>query len=262
MNIPVFTSNQPRHLALIRSLAAIGDTVFAIQECTTVLPGILKDGSSGSSDIMRAYFAKMLAAEGRIFGALEMSAPNVRTMSLQMGDVSSLPLSTLREALNADVIVVFGASWIKGQLIDALIERKALNIHMGISPYYRGSACNFWALYDGNPDLVGATIHLLSKGLDSGDMLFHALPPREACEPFDLGMYAVAAAHQKLAEAIAHNRILDAKPIPQDKSLEIRYTRNSDFTDAIAAEYLARSLDADTIGKLLASAPERHAILR
>jgi len=43
---------------------------------------------------------------------------------------------------------------------------------MGISPYYRGNDCNFWALNDNNPHLVGSTIHLLSKGLDNG---FHVV---------------------------------------------------------------------------------------
>ena len=46
---------------------------------------------------------------------------------------------------------------------------------MGVSPYYRGTDCNFWALYDGNPHLVGSTIHYLSKGLDNGPMLYHTL---------------------------------------------------------------------------------------
>ena len=46
---------------------------------------------------------------------------------------------------------------------------------MGISPYYRGTDCNFWAMYDNNPHLVGSTIHLLTKGLDSGPILYHAL---------------------------------------------------------------------------------------
>ena len=50
---------------------------------------------------------------------------------------------------------------------------------MGISPYYRGSACNFWALYDKNPQFVGATIHYLSEGLDDGDILFHVLPSKK-----------------------------------------------------------------------------------
>ena len=51
-------------------------------------------------------------------------------------------------------------------LINFLIKKKTINIHMGISPYYRGSDCNFWAMYDNNLHLVGGTVHLISKGLD------------------------------------------------------------------------------------------------
>ena len=73
----------------------------------------------------------------------------------------------------SDLYIVFGSSYIKGRLINFLIKNKAINIHMGISPYYRGSDCNFWSLYDNNFHLVGGTVHLISKGLDSGPILFH-----------------------------------------------------------------------------------------
>ena len=76
----------------------------------------------------------------------------------------------LQAALSSDIYIVFGASFIKGWLVDFLIKNKAINIHMGLSPYYRGSSCNFWAMYDNNPNYVGATIHYLSKGLDSGEI--------------------------------------------------------------------------------------------
>ena len=58
-------------------------------------------------------------------------------------------------------------------MADFLLKKKAINIHMGISPYYRGADCNFWAIYDKNPSLVGATIQLLSKKLDYGLILYH-----------------------------------------------------------------------------------------
>jgi hypothetical protein len=128
---------------------------------------------------------------------------------------------------------------------------------MGVSPYYRGSSCNFWALYDGNPDLVGATIHMLSRGLDSGKMLFHALPEPTVCDPFLLGMRAVRAAHNALAEEIAAGTLMNHPPEAQDKVLEIRYTRNSDFTDEVARDYLSRGVDAAKIGELLAARPHR-----
>jgi methionyl-tRNA formyltransferase len=167
-----------------------------------------------------------------------------------------LDLDVISEALAADVFVVFGASYIKGRLVDFLIEHQALNIHMGVSPYYRGSSCNFWALYDNNPALVGSTVHFLSKGLDSGSILFHALPKPGAVEPFVFTMSAVRAAFNGLLDSVKTGSWKSIEPIPQDRTKEIRYTRNSDFTDAVADEYLKRGLTSDALAKQLADAPE------
>ena len=43
----------------------------------------------------------------------------------------------------SDVYVVFGTSYIKGEIVDFLVKQKAINIHAGVSPYYRGTDCNF-----------------------------------------------------------------------------------------------------------------------
>ena len=132
-------------------------------------------------------------------------------------------------------------------LIDFLVEKNAFNIHMGLSPYYRGTSCNFWALYDENPAYVGATIHMLSKGLDSGDMLFHCVPNLEKNDtPFDFTMRSVAVAFKGLVGAIEGEQIFSMSRIKQDKSQEIRYTKNSEFTDLIAKEFMDRKLDLHT----------------
>ena len=117
---------------------------------------------------------------------------------------------------------------------------------MGISPYYRGSSCNFWALYDDNPAYVGATIHMLSKGLDSGDMLFHCLPKaNDEQNPFDFTMRSVAAAHFGLCKSIGDTSIFTMDRVGQDKKDELRYTRNSDFTDDVARDFLNRQFLVD-----------------
>ena len=85
----------------------------------------------------------------------------------------------MKDLLKSDLYIFFGSSYIKGPLVNFLIKKKAINIHMGISPYYRGADCNFWAMYDGNSHLVGATIHMLSKGLDSGAILYHAMSKKK-----------------------------------------------------------------------------------
>ena len=47
----------------------------------------------------------------------------------------------------------------------------ALNIHMGVMPYYRGTDCNFWAINDMQFNKVGASLMLLSKKIDNGKVL-------------------------------------------------------------------------------------------
>ncbi len=237
MKIAVFTANQPRHFSLIRRLANIAEEVVACQECYTLFPGHVADFYR-KSDVMRLYFDFVRRAEEEVFEPISLLPRNVRVLSLRDGDINKLPVDTFLEFLSADFIVVFGATYLKGALCEALIARNAINIHMGVSPYYRGSGCNFWAMYDGNYDMVGATIHRLSAGLDSGSMLFHAFPEAADDDPWRHGMRAVAAAHKTLALAIASNELACMQPVGQDRSKQIRYTKTSEFTDEVAQAYL------------------------
>lgn len=239
MKITIFTSNQPRHTSLIERMARFADQVVAIQECSTVFPGQVADFFR-KSPVMRDYFARVIQAEQTVFGPPRPLPANVRSFPIRMGDLNMVDMQWLGEAMSSDVYVVFGASYIKGPLVEHLVARRAINIHMGVSPYYRGSSTNFWAMYDRRPQYVGATIHLLSSGLDSGPMLYHAFPHAAEVDPFIYGMLAVKAAHVSLTDRVRDGTILQLDPVSQDRSLELRYTRNADFTDAVAAEYLAR----------------------
>jgi folate-dependent phosphoribosylglycinamide formyltransferase PurN len=252
VRITVFTNNQPRHLSLIGGLAKIATEVIAIQECTTIFPGVVADFFR-KSPVMQAYFSRVIAAENEVFGSVRFSPRNVRTLSIRDGDLSRMTTESLGDALQSDIYVVFGASYITGPLLEILVARRAVNIHMGVSPYYRGSSCNFWAMHDGNPQLVGATIHLLSSGLDSGPILFHALPKPEAVDPFVFGMRAARAAHHCLIEQIASGSLAALAATPQDKSKELRYTRNAEFTDEVAQGYLSRNIGPGDLERMLRS---------
>ena len=254
MRITVFSSNQPRHISLARELEKIAEAVFFLSEVNTVFPGKIADFFK-KTEVMQHYFDYVIKSEQNVFGEIGFLPNNVRTLSVKSGDLNLLARDQLEEALQSDVYVVFGASYIKGWLIDFLVQNNALNIHMGISPYYRGSSSNFWALYDNNPSYVGATIHMLSKGLDSGDMLFHCLPKFvDGDTPFDFTMRSVLAAHYGLCESISDGSIFSMEHVSQDKSKELRYTRNSDFTDEVADDFLKRQYSIDK--RSLLSYPE------
>lgn len=236
-SIAVFTSNQPRHIALVERLSALAETVYVVQECTTVFPSRVESPFAEKGPRQR-YFERMTAAEAALFGEPRFGPGNAHHLALARGDLSAVEPGRIAPALDADVTVVFGASYIKRPLVGLLVERRAINLHMGLSPYYRGSASNFWALYDRRPEMVGATAHLLSEGLDTGDVLFHALPPPRVLDPFLLGMKAVESAFDGLARFLRSGELDRATPVPQDGNLELRYSRQRDFTDDVAREYL------------------------
>lgn len=244
MRVAVFTSNQPRHLALLERVSGICDEVFTVQECMTAFPGKVQDFYR-KSDTMQRYFGRVIAAEREVFGDLRFLPANVRQLALKTDDLNLLDPGLLLPALQADAIIVFGASFIREPLLSLLVDNRAYNIHMGVSPYYRGSSCNFWAMYDDRPDYVGATIHSVSRGLDAGPILFHAFPEPVAVDPFVYGMRCVRAAQIALCDRLLEGTLSALKPEPQDRSREIRYTRTAEFTDEVAERYLANLPTAD-----------------
>ena len=183
MKITLFTSSLNRHNYLVNLLSQICDELFVVQEVKEVNNGIERKYDPNSK-IMMTYFKNVEKAQIKFFGNSLANNNNIKILSIKSGDLNKYKLETLKEFLRSDYYVVFGSSFIKGELIDFLIKKRAINIHMGVSPFYRGTDCNFWALFDNNPHLVGATIHLISKDLDNGPILFHAMSKLKD-NPFD-----------------------------------------------------------------------------
>ncbi len=246
MKITLFTSNKNRHNYLINLLSEVSDELFVIQECVTIFPGIVL-GHYQVSPIMKKYFENVNNAQSNLFGNsyVNNKKKNIKIFPMIMGDLNQCSLNLFSDFLQSDVYVVFGSSYIKGELADFLVKQKAINIHAGVSPYYRGTDCNFWALYDDNPHLVGTTIHLLSKGLDSGPMLYHAMSNLKS-NPFEYTMSTVKSAFHSIAERIKDGSIFTIKPIFQDKIKEVRYSKKSEFSEELVKEYFEKKIDLNS----------------
>ena len=235
MTVTVFTRDSARHIALVNKLVTVTNAVHAVIESSP--PSV---NAPPKSPVMTEYFSRVQQAEDHIFGSSITLDSRVNTQLIAPGQLNQLAPQQLQAALETDYVVVFGSSYIKGWLADALIAKNAVNLHMGISPQYRGSACNFWALFDNNPQFVGATIHRLAKGLDTGSVIQHVHPEFTGQNLFHFSMQAVATGHDALAALILNNKLQSVIPEPQDQQLEIRYSKNADFTDEVAASFLKR----------------------
>ena len=243
MKITLLTSNKNRHNYLINLLSTISDELFVIQECDTIFPGVIP-GRYQASPIMKKYFENVNNVEFKLFGNSYVNnlKKNIKILPMLSGDLNKCPIDLLSDFLKSDIYVAFGSSYIKGELIDFLVKQRAINIHAGVSPYYRGRDCNFWALYDDNPHLVGTTIHLLSKGLDSGPMLYHAMSNIKT-NPFEYTMSTIKSAFHSIAERIKDNSIFKINPVIQDKIKEIRYSKKNEFNEEIVKEYFKKEIN-------------------
>jgi len=72
--------------------------------------------------------------------------------------------------LKPDLLVCYGSSLIESNLLQEFSGR-FLNVHLGLSPYYRGSGTNVWPLINNEPDMVGATFMHIDAGIDTGEII-------------------------------------------------------------------------------------------
>jgi hypothetical protein len=246
MRITLFTSNKNRHNYLINLLSEVCDQLYVIQECGTIFPGIVS-GHYQASRIMKKYFENVNNAQSRLFGNsyINNKKKNIKILPMLSGDLNQCSMNLLSDFLKSDVYLVFGSSYIKGELVDFLVNQKAINIHAGVSPYYRGTDCNFWALFDDNSHLVGATIHLLSKGLDNGPMLYHAMSNLKT-NPFEYTMSTIKSAFHSIAERIKDGSIFKIKPLAQNKVKEIRYTKRKNFSEEAVEQYFEKKINLNS----------------
>lgn len=91
-------------------------------------------------------------------------------------------LAILREA-KPKVVAVFGTRMLKAETL-AAINAPFINYHAGLNPKYRGQSGAYWALRLGDKEHVGLTIHLIDRGVDTGDVLYQTKSAFEANDTF------------------------------------------------------------------------------
>jgi len=87
------------------------------------------------------------------------------------------------QARDPAVVLVNGTRIIRRHVLDA-VGAPFLNTHAGITPRYRGVHGGYWALWNGEPEQFGVTIHEVDPGVDTGAVLHQARPVPSAMDSF------------------------------------------------------------------------------
>lgn len=79
---------------------------------------------------------------------------------------------------NPSLIIVNAVSIIDNKLLDIYKDR-IINVHAGLSQYFRGVGCNVWAIYYEKIEYIGITIHIVNDKIDDGPIIVQAKPQLE-----------------------------------------------------------------------------------
>lgn len=196
-----------------------------------------------STDIVLDHIEKRDKAEKQYFDkdySELLKAHNVR--EIEKGQSNSVEIFDWIKNIDPDIIVLFGSSVIRDPLL-SFYDKRIINIHLGLSPYYRGTATNFWPMAHAKPECVGATIHLAVEKVDAGAILAQARPDIEEGDTVhDIGCKTIIAGAKAMARAVEAYVNKQTKGIIQTKE-ELKNSvlcKRDDFNEQAVKEMLSK----------------------
>lgn len=76
--------------------------------------------------------------------------------------------------LQPDIIVVNGTTILRSIILDST-STPLINIHLGMTPMYRGVHGMYWALVNDDRENAGVTVHFIDKGVDTGKIICQSM---------------------------------------------------------------------------------------
>lgn len=170
-------------------------------------------------------------------------------------DINAPAVQRRLEEAGADLLVDHGTAIVKPPVIET--TPLALNLHWGLSPYYRGTNCTEWALLHWDPYNIGVTVHRLAQRIDGGDIVGQArvdIDPRDT--PLSINMKLTAAGTDIMISAI--NRLAAGGSLtcaPQDLN-QGHLTLNRQWSGELRS-HIHRLAASGDIQKMLAKPSRR-----
>ena len=175
MKVVLLTSDSLRHKYIAHCLNEQLDLALIVTEEKS--PAIESTDSLNESDaqFVDEHFKGRAASEQHYFGEYINFPDKVVHKEVKHGAINSDAVYELICNYEPDRIILFGTSIIKNPLLSAF-DHKIINLHLGLSPYFKGSATNLFPIYHKQLECIGATIHVATAKVDEGPIL-HQLRP-------------------------------------------------------------------------------------
>ena len=233
MKIVVLTSNSLRHKFLANTLSSYCDDALIISECK---PQTSSFDDSKNYTKIENHFLLRDKTEKSFFPNDNYFIP--KTLPILYKEVNSPYVYEVIKNFKPDILIIFGSSIIKEPLLSLLPTGHIINLHLGISPYYRGSGTNFWPFVNNELEYLGSTILHLDAGIDTGDIICHVRPKIELNDNVHtLGCKIIKSSVESLIKII---KLLDeGKKLNRVKQWDVkdRYYKTKDFDENALSKY-------------------------
>ncbi len=131
----------------------------------------------------------------------DMTPPGAQLPQMEVESHNGDDTAGALAAIRPQVVVLAGAPILQPHILEK--APVFLNVHAGITPRYRGAHGAFWAVWEGQPDLAGVTVHVVDRGIDTGGIVAQAtIAPSADDTPRTLVAKQTAAAVPLLIEAV------------------------------------------------------------
>ena len=222
MRAVVLTSNKPRHAYFAETVAREFDVKLVIRE----KKGAYYSGAIAEDPLIAEHFDRLEKSEEEYFGKARW--PKVNTIDCDRSAVNELDNARLAVDVRPDVIFLFGTTILGTEWLVPFPGR-IINLHLGLSPFYRGSATLFWPVAKGELECVGATIHLAEKKVDAGPILARVKPKLAIGDSYyDIANKTIRRAIDELPKVAQRYLAGTIRPTVQDLAGGVVY-RKADF---------------------------------
>jgi folate-dependent phosphoribosylglycinamide formyltransferase PurN len=173
-NIVLLIGNHTRHIYFadkIHSKFPLSGIIIEKRE--NIIPKIKNIYEKKDIKNFNKHFANRDYFEKKYFNNTKL--PNVDRIEIISPKKNSKKIINFIKKMKPSLVILFGASVLSKKILDSM-PLQTINLHAGLAPYYRGSACNFWPFYFLSPHHAGYTYHKVEKEVDKGNIILHSLP--------------------------------------------------------------------------------------
>jgi len=230
MKVLLISGNHPRHLFVQETFLENKMVCKAIvMERENLIPSPPLNISNHDKNNFIKHFENRYNVEKKTYGQLkpENVFSNIEVLYVTPNELNSNKSSKFVEKFDPDIAFIFGPDIIKPPLYTAL-PRFSINLHLGLSPWYKGSATLFWPFYFLEPQFVGVTFHQIIQRADAGSILHQSVPEISMGDGIhDVGANAVKKAKDDLYNLI--DLLLKNKWVLRDQKSTGRLFLTKDF---------------------------------